>query len=93
VNADIFDAYPRAETSRFRAPNHPQLRIAVAAIEDDDVTGIDPVRILDLIPVHAPDLRPPPRVLKELPGNPPQGISSYDGIALGWVVRKCNCGN
>ena len=37
-----------------------QTRLTAAAIEDDDVTRIDPMRILDLVAVHSPDIRPAP---------------------------------
>ena len=42
-----------------------------AAIEEDHVTRINPVRVFDGVFVQAPDMRPFPRVFEELAGDVP----------------------
>src|SRR6185369_13242738 len=51
-----------------------QARAAVGGVEEDDVAGINEVRVLDLVAVHAPDFRPAPGLLQEFPGDAPQRV-------------------
>jgi len=55
------------------------------AVELDGVTRVDEVRVLDLLPVHLPDLRPFPGFLEELAGNRPERIALLDGVLRGGV--------
>src|SRR6185503_2479570 len=55
---------------------------AARAIEQDHVTGIDEVGILDVVPVHAPELGPPPRRVRIATGDRPQGVAGDDYVAV-----------
>src|SRR5574343_41297 len=57
-------------------------------VEDNNVTRINPVRILDLASVHLPDFRPAPWLLEELAGNRPQGIALDDHMAIRRVIDQ-----
>ena len=60
-----------------------QLRIVAAPVEDQNLTGVDEVRVLHLLLVHAPELRPAVRFLEELAGNAPQGVARHDNVPVG----------
>src|SRR5690606_13606031 len=57
------------------APGEPQPGLGAAAIEEDHVTGIYPVRITDRFTVEVPDFGPAPGLLEKAPGNVPEGVT------------------
>ena len=61
-------------------------------VEDDHVAGIDPVRIPDLVAIHAPDVGPAPRVVQELARNAPQRVALLHDVAVGDPGREREVG-
>src|SRR5438128_1952798 len=53
----------------------------------EDLTGIDPVRILDLVGVDTIDLRPEVRVAEVVLREIPEGIAAFDGMGGGVAPR------
>ena len=51
-------------------------------VEDDHVAGIDPMRIPDLGPVHAPDFRPAPWLLEKACGNVPKRVAGNHDVLV-----------
>jgi len=69
----------RAELAALQA----QTRVASGvALEDDEVTRIDAVRIAHLLAVHAPNLRPAPGLAQEGGRDSPQRIAGNDDMAV-----------
>ena len=66
-----YDKVTRAERVRVRALEGKASLAVGSSIEDDHIARVDEVRVLDLLAVHPPDVRPAPRILEELAGNAP----------------------
>lgn len=67
---------------RVRAARPGKRQAAVRAVEIDDLARVDPVRIADLVAVHAPDIGPAPGMLEKLAGNIPQRIALDDDVLV-----------
>ena len=65
-------------------------RLAGAAIENDDVAGVDQVRISDLVAIHSPHVGPAPRLLEESSGDAPKRVAFLHGVAVGRIVLQGN---
>src|SRR6266702_3518123 len=63
-------------------------RLSVAAIENDNVAGIDPMGILDLVAIHAPQIGPAPGLLEEFACDTPQRVALLDRVTVRGVVLK-----
>ena len=63
-----------------------------AAVEQDDLAGVDEVRVADLVAVQSPHLGPAPGLLQETPGDAPQGVAAFHGVAVGGVGGEADAG-
>ena len=52
------------------------------AVQHDQIAGVDPVRVLDLVAVQIPDLGPAPGILEEFAGDIPEGVALDDDILV-----------
>ena len=62
--------------------------LAVAAIEDDDIAGVDQVWIPDLVAIHPPHVGPAPRLLQESSRDAPKRVPSLYRVAIRWIVLQ-----
>jgi hypothetical protein len=60
-----------------------QARFAAFHRQQHDIAGIDQMRVLDLVLVESPDLRPLPGILQEFLRNIPERIALDHDMAVG----------
>ena len=90
--ADMFDTMRVAHGAGLavtvaRAPS-PQGGASAGFVQVKLLTGVNPVRIADVIQIHAPQLGPTPRAGQEQRGDVPQGVTALDGVLVGRIGRQ-----
>src|SRR4029077_4607725 len=84
LRLDRTDANGRRQAHRLAGKR--QSGLAANVVERDHIAGVDPMRVLDLVAVHPPDLRPPPWVLQEFARDAPESVSFLHRIPRWRVV-------
>src|SRR5690606_17758527 len=88
VHLGLQAAVLRAATADAAADAQPR----PATVEQDDLAGIDQVRVADLVAVQPPHLGPAPRFTQEAAGDAPQRVAADDGVAVRGVGSELRAG-
>ena len=86
------EAYERASTVVACATNGQARAADRVSVQNDHLAGINPVRVLDLVAVHAPNFGPAPRLLQEFAGNTPQRVAAHHRVLVGRIGGDLNRG-